>query len=655
MRRLSLTGTFALVSLTTMAVLAGVLIWLVATTLQAQAREAGERAAQSVVALGVERVVTIDSSTFWAHPEKFPFLNDELLMIGSSKRGTNIVRLQLLDNNGGLLWSSTPEDEGLSADERGLLRSAVDSAAPMSTVEAQDGGDVLSVFVPVTYGDRYSGSFGVAEVELSWTQTESLVRQAAGLVAGVILVVLLLAWLLLFRTVHQASTTLREQSVENEHLALHDPLTGLPNRRLLSDRLERAIAASGRTGQTLALMILDVDRFKEINDTLGHDRGDRLLVEISQRLGSVIRDADTVARLGGDEFAVLAPVVDSMLEGERLARRISAVFDEPFVVDDIPLHVDCSIGLAVLPDHAVDEKELFQRADIAMYAAKTEHVGVKVYDVDSDRSTTDWLLLGELRKALGTDQLSMHYQPKIELTSGDVVGLEALLRWTHPTRGPIPPNEFIPLAESSGLIKNLTRFVLEMVLTQMAEWDRVEARFAHLPVAVNLSARNLIESDFAEFVEDLLASHMIDPSRLDLELTETDLIRDPLRTHAMLQRLSDLGIGLAMDDYGTGYTSMVHLESMPLTTLKIDRSLVVRLGDDDGVTLVRAIVELAHEFGLEVVAEGVEDESITEQLRALGCDVGQGYLWSRPVPGDALPDVLFHMSFRRAKAGASVR
>jgi EAL domain-containing protein (putative c-di-GMP-specific phosphodiesterase class I) len=300
--------------------------------------------------------------------------------------------------------------------------------------------------------------------------------------------------------------------------------------------------------------------------------------------------------------------------------------------------------------------KLFQRADIAMYGAKSAHMGVLVYDPDSDDTSTDWLLLGDLRSALGTSQLSVHYQPKIDLASNQVVGLEALLRWNHPTRGNIPPNFFIPVAERSGLIRNLTRYVLEMVLRQMAEWDRVDAEFAKLPVAVNLSARNLVETDFAEFVEDLLASHMVEASRLELELTESALIEDPERTHGMLHRLAALGVTLAVDDFGTGYTSMAQLEAMPLSTLKIDRSFVVRMSDDpSGVTLVRAIVDLAHEFGLEVVAEGVEDEEVTQQLRALGCDVGQGFLWSRPVSGADLPDVLLQLSFRRPRERSSVR
>ncbi|HUW15580.1 MAG TPA: EAL domain-containing protein, partial [Actinomycetes bacterium] len=629
---------------------------LFSSTLETQARDDGERVAETFVTMGVERVITPMMRQFWVDPEAVVYSERQLLLIGSANRVAELDSLRLYGISGEALWSSIGPPTALTADELALHNKALRDRTPVSTIVQVEGRPVLSVFVPVTYGDAFGQPFGVANVQLPYAATESLLRDAVVLMSSLIMVALLLAWLLLYRTVHRASTVLRAQARENEHLALHDPLTGLPNRRLLSDRLERAIAIANRRNEPVALLILDVDRFKEINDTLGHNRGDTLLVEIAARLCKVVRDADTVARLGGDEFAILAPTIASLLDADRLARRIHAVFDEPFMIDELALHVDCSVGLAVLPHHAADVTELFQRADIAMYGAKTAHVGVLVYDADSDDSSTDWLLLGDLRVALGTDQLSVHYQPKIDLVSGDVVGLEALLRWNHPQRGNIPPNLFIPVAERSGLIRTLTRYVLEMVLTQVAEWDRVEAQFAYLPVAVNLSARNLVESDFAEFVEDLLASHMVEPHRLELELTESALIEDPTRTHQMLHRLSELGVTLAVDDFGTGYTSMATLESMPLTTLKIDRSFVVRMSDDPaGVTLVRAMVELAHEFGLAVVAEGVEDEDVTDQLRALGCDVGQGFLWSRPVSGDDLPEVLVQLSFRRPEKEASLR
>jgi EAL domain-containing protein (putative c-di-GMP-specific phosphodiesterase class I) len=328
---------------------------------------------------------------------------------------------------------------------------------------------------------------------------------------------------------------------------------------------------------------------------------------------------------------------------------VHSAFDEAFQVGDLLLHVESSIGIAMLPEHAEDATELMQRADTAMYAAKSTHLGALLYRPGEDGNSAERLqLLGDLRNALGTNQLSIHYQPKIDLASDQVIGTEALLRWMHPERGNIPPNDFIPLAENTGLIQGLTRYVLEMVCTQMAEWDRVDAEFAHLPVAVNLSARNLLEPNFDEFLEDILASHLIEPHRLELEVTESALIEDPVRSHQMMHKIAGLGVTLAVDDFGTGYTSMSQLESMPLSTLKIDRSFTRRLADDPrGATLVKAMVDLAHEFGLEVVAEGVEDSEVTDRLRELGCDIGQGFLWSRPVASDALPDVLLQLSFRR--------
>jgi diguanylate cyclase (GGDEF)-like protein len=658
-RRFTLTGTFAVVSLTTMAVLAVAITWVFSTTLQRQAVQNGEQVAQAFVTLGVQSTINENLRSFWSDPGSVaPMLVRELDGIGRTNTIAVLDGLTLYTTTGETLYYSGGDLAQAPAAVPAQLALAVDSLAPASAVTNSSDGSALTVYVPVTYGDDvYSGVSGIAAVEIPWDSTEQFVRGAVLTAAAVFAVILLLAWLLLYRTVHRASRRLRDQAQENEHLALHDVLTNLPNRRLLNDRLERAITAAGRTSSLVALMVLDVDRFKEVNDTLGHDRGDALLVQVAERISDVLREADTVARLGGDEFAVLAPTVGSVGDAERLARRVHSVFDQPFIVGDLVLHVESSLGVAVLPNHAADATELMQRADTAMYGAKTSHVGVLVYAAGEDGNSTDRLvLLGDLRAALGTKQLQMHYQPKVDLGTGQPVGVEALLRWTHPTRGNIPPNDFIPLAERTGLIYMVTRYVLELVMDQMAEWDRVETEFSHLPVAVNLSARNLLEPSFAEYVEDMLASHQIEPERLELEVTESALIEDPVRSHQMLHKLAGLGVALAVDDFGTGYTSMAQLEAMPLTTLKIDRSFVVRLADDPGgATLVKAMVDLAHEFGLEVVAEGVEDEDVTSLLRELGCDVGQGFLWSRPVNGDDLPDVLIQLSFRKAETRSPTR
>jgi diguanylate cyclase (GGDEF)-like protein len=654
---MTLTRTFAVVSLSTMVLLAAAITWLFDDTMRMQAQRDGEQVAEVYVTQGVQTKIDTEAIGFWQDPDSVPpALVSALDNVARANRVQVLDGLSLYSPEGDPLWTSLGTRADAPTLDMNLAETATDSLAPTSRVTSGADGPVLEVIVPVVYGDPLSGVYGFAQVELPWEETTQLVWRSVITVAAVIIVIALLAWLLLYRTVHRASTALTTQAQENERLALHDALTGLPNRRLLQERLDRAIVASERSGKNLALMILDVDRFKEVNDTLGHDRGDALLQEVAQRLTEVVRDADTVSRLGGDEFAVLAPEVGSLLDAERLAGRVHSAFDEPFMVGDLLLHVEASIGVAMMPENADNSTELMQRADTAMYAAKSTHLGALLYRPGDDSNSAERLaLLSDLRNALGTKQLSIHYQPKIDLASGQVIGTEALLRWNHPERGNIPPNDFIPLAENTGLIQGLTRYVLEMVCSQMSEWDRVGAEFGHLPVSVNLSARNLLEPDFDEFLEDILASHLIEAERLELEVTESALIEDPVRSHQMLHKIAGLGVTLAVDDFGTGYTSMSQLEQMPLSTLKIDRSFTRRLADDPGgATLVKAMVDLAHEFGLEVVAEGVEDAEVTARLRELGCDIGQGYLWSRPVASDALADVLLQLSFRRrSSVGAS--
>lgn len=396
---------------------------------------------------------------------------------------------------------------------------------------------------------------------------------------------LLLLWLLLFRIVQSASRRLRSQAAENRRLASLDPLTGLPNRRLLGERLGEAVTSTARGAGKVALL-LDVDRFKEVNDTLGHAGGDELLREIAARLSSAARGTDTVARLGGDEFAVVAPDVDNVGQAERLARRLLDGISQPFVVAGLDLHVEVSVGVAVLPDHAGDVETL--------------------------------LMLAELRRALDERQLTVHYQPQVCLRTGRLVRMEALLRWPHP-RGAVSPAEFIPLAERTGLIQPLTHYVLKEVTAQLSAWQQEGIA---VPVAINLSARNLLDPTLVDQVLSIVRRYDLDPRLIELELTESAIVEQPERAAAVLGQLADMGICLSLDDFGTGYTSMSQLESLPLDTLKIDRSFVSRmLSDESGGVLVKAIIELAHEFGLSVVAEGVETAAAAERLRELGCDL----------------------------------
>ncbi|MBX9246322.1 EAL domain-containing protein [Actinotalea ferrariae] len=493
--------------------------------------------------------------------------------------------------------------------------------------------EVLDVYVPVEHAGQVVGA---AEVMLDHGPTAARRTQAIGTLAAVAALGLLLLWLVLFRSVHSASERLQRSAMENARLALLDALTGLPNRRMLLDRLDRAVASAGRTpgaGAGIGILLLDVDRFKDINDSLGHDRGDELLVQVATRLMEAFRGRDLVARLGGDEFAVLLPGVTSVADAETLAHRARGVFTEPFVLGGMSVHVETSIGVAVLPDHADDARSLMRRADVAMYTAKQHRLGVAVYDAaDDDSSPARLVLQAELHRALArTGELTMHYQPKIDLAGGRTVGLEALMRWRHPTRGEVEPSVFIPLAEQSGLIDELTRFALRTVVAQLAAW----APEQRLPVAVNLSAHTLASEDVVDTITRLLAQHGVDPSWLEAEITETAVVADPGRVVPVLRRLSAAGVRVAIDDFGIGSTSFAQLRDLPVDVLKIDRLFIEDLGDEATAarsrTVIKAMVDLAHSFGMQVVAEGVEDAATAACLRALDVDQAQGFWFSPAV------------------------
>jgi diguanylate cyclase len=423
---------------------------------------------------------------------------------------------------------------------------------------------------------------------------------------------------------------LLRQTLASRHQALHDPLTGLPNRELFADRIEHATRTADRELRPAALLLLDLDRFKDVNDTLGHHHGDELLRQVGTRLVTELRDVDTVARLGGDEFAVLLPGATG--EGAAsVADKLRAALHEPLVLDGVALDLDASIGIAVYPDHGGDAAQLLQHADVAMYAAKHAHAGFMVYDPAVDQHSPRRLaLLGGLRRALETDELVLHYQPKADLRSGRILGVEALVRWQHPQHGLLGPGEFIPLAERTGLIHPLTGWVLDTALHQAAEWHRAGRR---LSVAVNLSTRCLLDPALPDRVDGRLAGWRLPAGALTLEVTESAVMADPARALDVLGRLHALGVGLALDDFGTGYSSMAYLKTLPVDELKVDRSFVGQMASSPSdAVIVRSTIDLGHNLGLRVVAEGVETQEAWEQLKALGCDTAQGYLLGRPMP-----------------------
>ncbi|MER7044240.1 putative bifunctional diguanylate cyclase/phosphodiesterase [Streptomyces jumonjinensis] len=411
---------------------------------------------------------------------------------------------------------------------------------------------------------------------------------------------------------------------------LRDPLTGLPNRQWLLERTWAALEDAETNGARAALVLIDLDRFRSVNDTLGHLAGDRLLLQIAQRLRHALPRGAEAARLGGDEFAVLLPTADSITSAQRVARQLAIELSSPLDLDGLTLVLEASAGVAVFPEHALDAEGLLRRADVAMYQAKRDRTGVEVYESKRDSNTPDRLgLLGDLRRALDAREVELHYQPKVRF-DGHVAGLEALVRWDHPDRGRVPPDEFIAIAESSGLMPHLTEYVLDTALAQVAKW---RAQGLKVPVAVNVSPRDVHTPGFAGAVAARLARHGVPAGALQLEITEHVLLEDPQRAADTLAGLTDHGVKMSLDDFGTGYSSLVHLRRLPVSELKIDRSFVARLAvDTEDAEIVRCTVDLAHSLGLLVVAEGVEDDETWERLRDLGCDAVQGWLVAAAMP-----------------------
>ncbi len=418
------------------------------------------------------------------------------------------------------------------------------------------------------------------------------------------------------------------------HDSLHDALTGLPNRTLLADRFDQALAIAKRTNSTAALLLIDLDRFKEVNDTFGHHYGDELLTQVGPRLRAALRDSDTVARLGGDEFAVLLPDIAGTDAAIAVAEKLRQTLDAPFPVEGIDLDLEASIGVVLSGHHGEDATTLLQRADIAMYVAKTKNLGVFAYDPELDRHSPARLaLLGDLRRALERDELVLHYQPKVSVSSGEVVGAEALVRWQHPTRGLVFPDDFIPVAEHTGLIGTLTHYVLDTAVAQARTWADTGRPLA---VSVNLSARNLLDDGLADQVAAILAAHEVPAALLELEVTETAIMTEPVRARRVLGRLASLGVRISIDDFGAGYTSLGQLKTLPINELKIDRSFVMTMMDiPSDALIVHSVIDLGHNLGLTIVAEGVETEDALTTLAGFGCDIAQGYQICRPAAIDA--------------------
>jgi diguanylate cyclase len=497
-----------------------------------------------------------------------------------------------------------------------------------------DGADVDPVFDVIedqvmTAADVHERAADAQMSRLRRTESLVFVVTVAGFAVGLALVATFAAVIVGYQR------DVLRQSRANRHQATHDALTGLPNRVLFGDRLARALAPAAGAERPVGVMVIDLDRFKDVNDSLGHHCGDLLLSQIGPRVRGALRDVDTLARLGGDEFAVLLPGTDEA-GALAVAEQVLARLHASYTVGEVAVDLEASIGVAVAPAHGCSAEDVLRHADTAMYQAKEAHAGITGYDpMAHGPGAGRLLLLGELRRALNrSDELVLHYQPKLTLADGRLVGMEALLRWWHPDRGLVQPGEFIAAAENTGLIHRLNTYVLSLAVQQLRRW----LDDGHpVPIAVNLSARCLHDRTLPGRIQRLLDGHDVPAALLRLEVTESAVMVDMPRALAVLRSLHELGLLLSIDDFGTGYSSMAYLKRLPVDELKIDRSFVIGMtGDHDDATIVRTAIDLGHNLGLSVVAEGVETAAHAQALTELGCDVAQGNYYTAPAPAGEL-------------------
>ena len=637
-RRLTLLRTFAVLSAFILALIAGLLAWSVQGVVEG-------------IALKQETALATGQAEALLHAHLLPGRITTSLSFTALRRLAAdteqnmhfglFVRVKIWSPTGTILYSDVPALRGrrfpIDDDLANVLAGRVASAADISDLQAPENATergrfrhLLEVYVPIRASP--AGTSRVVAVYELYHDLTLLDSQEATLRMAIwrnVIIGFLALYLSLFVVVRNASGRLLRQQDRLAHQALHDGLTDLPNRALLHEMIQAALRTPRQDAARVALLLMDLDRFKEINDTFGHQQGDKLLRQVGERLRDTVRAADTVARLGGDEFAILLPAAGAA-GAVTVAMAILRALDQPFVLEGYSMTLGASIGITLAPDHGQDAITLLRRADVAMYTAKRDGGGHALYTAEQDQYSPDRLgLTGELRQAIDQDGLSLHYQPKVDLKTGCLDGVEALVRWPHPDRGLLPPDQFIPLAEHTGLIAPLSRWVLATALRQCRAWrdEGLEIR-----VAVNLSARLLLDEHLIETIADLLLAHRVSPADLELELTESAVMADPARALDVLRGLHQMGIRLSIDDFGTGYSSLAYLNRLPVDEVKIDKSFVLDLRADAAATIARSIIDLGHNLGLVVVAEGVEDQAAYERLGAMGCDLAQGYYLSRPIP-----------------------
>lgn len=635
--RLSLTRQVALLTLVPMVVLGFVLTRVIERQLEQHSVDNASQSARLIADIGFQPRLTPRELRDGLSATQIRALDGQLRERSSTE---NLARIKIWSAVKTVVYSDDHaligRSFGASEDLEGALAGRPGDAEvlipkPNSETASEVGlGELLEVYVPLRFTSAGPPA-GAFEIYLSYRPIAAAIHRDERLIVLVVGIGLALLWAILFPIVKGASRRLRRQAKENYVLAHYDPLTGLPNRRLFHERLSRALQRVRARGESLAVLLIDLDGFKQINNTLGNDTGDEVLRETGRRLQGCLGDDALVARLGGDEYAVLCPRSEGVSGALTTAAGIQARLEAPVIVGEAALNLEASIGIAVIEDRHEDLDGLLQRADTALARAKRQHSRIEVYSPERDSfDATRLLLLGQVRHALEHDEFELHYQPKLDLRTRQVCGVEALLRWRHPERGLLMPASFIPLLEQTALIGPITQQLIDRALAQMVQWRR---RGIDMQLAVNLSARNLADHDLSGQVVALLHRHEVPAERLTLEVTESATMVDPVRSAEVLHALCRAGIGVSIDDFGTGNASIGYLAGLPANEIKIDKSFVgVICEDERSDAIMRSIVELARQLELRVVAEGIETQVVMERVIELGCDVGQGYLISRPLP-----------------------
>jgi len=657
--RLTLTRQVALMSLVPIVALGFILARVIQAQVVSRALSDADQSAQLIARIGIQPRLTPHDLRYGLSASGVRSLDNQLRARSVTQ---DLARIKIWNTKDQVIYSDdhaligrslTPSDDLLNA-----LAGRPDDAEVVTpslhteTASEVGLGQLVEVYVPLRFAASGPPS-GAFEIYLSYRPIAAALTRNKRMIALLIGIGLLLLWSILYRIVARASRRLRQQASENDRLAHYDQLTGLPNRTLFIEGIENAVRHGKPQPGTVAVLLIDLDRFTQINNTLGTANGDLVLREIARRLHSAVQAGALVARLAGDGFAVLIHGARGVPDALSTATAIQAVFEPPIVLEDVEVSVEASIGIAVMGEHGDAANVLLQRADTALAHARCHHSSVEVYSPGLDQFDASRLaLLSEVRGALGRGEFLLAYQPQIELASGRITGVEALVRWQHPEHGLLAPPRFIPLIEQTALIGPLTLALIDQALHQLVSWRELGI---DVQMSVNLSARNLSDAELPQQIAGILERHCVPPDRLVVEVTESAAMDDPHRAVAVLAALRATGIGVSVDDFGTGNASIEYLAKLPATEIKIDRSFITDILDDPRAeAIVRSTIDLARNLGLAVVAEGIETEAVLRHLTALGCDTAQGYFISRPQPPEQLTTMLSEsVDSRSSLAGTS--